>query len=88
MVTHFYDSSTDSVSTQDTRLNPARAMTDAQIPCLVWAEDALSFVHLVPTCLFALQLLVPDEHLEAASSAGCPTGEFGNPTLPGSSSNS
>jgi hypothetical protein len=42
---------------------------DAHIPCLVWAEDALSFVHFVPTCLFALQLLVPDEHVHAASSA-------------------
>ena len=59
MVTHFYDSSTDSVETQDVRLKPARAISDAHIPCLVWAEDALSFAHFVPTCLFALQLLVP-----------------------------
>lgn len=71
MVTHFCDSSTDSVETQDIRLKPARAiiLMDAHIPCLVWAEDALSFVHFVPTCLFALQLLVPDEHVHAASSA-------------------
>ena len=69
MVTHFYDSNTDSVETQDTRLRPARAISDAHIPCLVWAEDALSFAHFVPTGLFALQLLVPDEHVHDASSA-------------------
>jgi hypothetical protein len=66
---HFYDSSTDSAETQHIRLAPARAITGAGIPCLVWAEDALSFVHFVPTSLFSLQLLVPDEHLEAAASA-------------------
>jgi hypothetical protein len=66
MVTHLYDSSTDS---QDVRLKPARAISDAHIPCLVWAEDALSFAHSVPTCLFALQLLVPDEHVHDACSA-------------------
>jgi hypothetical protein len=69
MVTHFYDSSTDSVETQSIRLKPARAISDAYIPCVVWAEDALSFAHFVPTCLFALQLLVPDEHIQAACSA-------------------
>lgn len=69
MVTHFYDSSTDSVETQDVRLKPARAISDAHIPCLVWAEDALSFAHFVPTCLFALQLLVPDEYVHEACSA-------------------
>jgi len=65
MVTHFYDSSTESVETQDVRLKPARAISDGHIPCLVWAEDALSFVHFVPTCLFALQLL---EHVHDACS--------------------
>jgi hypothetical protein len=69
MVTHFYDSSSDSVETQDVRLKPARTISDAHIPCLVWAEDALSFAHSVPTCLFALQLLVPDEHIHEACSA-------------------
>jgi hypothetical protein len=66
---HFYDSSTDSAETQHIRLAPARAITHAGIPYLVWAEDALSFVHFVPTSLFSLQLLVPDEHLEDAASA-------------------
>src|ERR1700685_1133802 len=68
MVTHFYDSSADSGEIQDIRLKPARAISDAHIPCLVWAEDALSFAHSVPTCLFALQLLVPDGHVHEASS--------------------
>ena len=70
MVTHFYDSSTEGVETQHIRLKPARAITDENIPyVVVWAEDALSFAHTVPTSLFALQLLVPDEQIHAASSA-------------------
>ena len=69
MVTHFYDSCTESVETQCVRLKPARAISDAHIPCLVWAEDALSFAYFVPTCLFALQLLVSDEHVYEACSA-------------------
>lgn len=68
MVTHCYDSSTDSIEIQGVRLKPARAITNAGVPCLVWAEDALSFVHFVPTCLFSLQILVPDALLEAATS--------------------
>ena len=66
---HFYDSSTDSFETQKTRLQPASAISQAGIPCLVWAEDALSFVHFVPTSLFTLQLLVPDEAVEGAALA-------------------
>ncbi|THH09856.1 hypothetical protein EW146_g8556 [Bondarzewia mesenterica] len=58
---HYYNSSPFSATTMETRLKPARAITDACIPCLVWAEDALSFALFVPTELFALQLLVPDE---------------------------
>ena len=69
MVTYYYNKCTESVETQDTRLKPAQAISDASIPCVVWAEDALSFVHFVPTCLFDLQLLVPDEHVQAACSA-------------------
>jgi hypothetical protein len=69
MVTHFYDSSPDSLEIQNTRLKPARAIADENIPCLVWAEDALSFAHFVPTSLFALQLVVPDDFLDVSSSA-------------------
>ena len=53
----------------ETRLKPARAVTNAGIPCLVWAEDALSFALFVPTKLFALQLLIPDEDVERATRA-------------------
>ena len=59
----------ETIETQETRLKPAKAISDASIPCVVWAEDGLSFVHFVPTCLFDLQLIVPDEHVEAACSA-------------------
>jgi hypothetical protein len=70
MVTNFYDSSPENVETQHIRLKPARVIIDEHIPYIVvWAEDALSFAHTVPTSLFALQLLVPDEHVHAASSA-------------------
>jgi hypothetical protein len=64
---HYYDECPDSVETQMLRLGPATALTRANIPCLVWAEDALCFVHFVPTVLFALQLLVPDDKLQAAA---------------------
>ena len=66
MVTHFYESSTGSPDTQHIRLIPARAITDTQIPCLVWAP---SFAHYVPTAPFTLQMLVPDKELNAACSA-------------------
>lgn len=66
---HFYDECIESIATQCTRLAPALALTHAGIPCLVWAEDALSFVYFVLTSLFALQLLVPDEQLENAARA-------------------
>ncbi|KAI0314157.1 hypothetical protein OF83DRAFT_1064300 [Amylostereum chailletii] len=69
MVTHFYDTSPYSVHTMETRLKPARAVTDSAIPCLVWAEDALSFVQFVPTLFFDLHLLIPDEKIEQAARA-------------------
>lgn len=55
--------------TVETRLKPARAITHAGVPCLVWAEDALSFAHFVPTEMFALQLLIPDKDIERAAQA-------------------
>jgi hypothetical protein len=54
--------------TQLDRLRPARALLRDNIPCVVWAEDALSFVHCVPTSLSTLQLLVPDTELQSAAS--------------------
>ncbi|KAA1470927.1 hypothetical protein DENSPDRAFT_836858 [Dentipellis sp. KUC8613] len=54
---------------QELRLASALAITDAGIPCMVWAEDALAFIHLVPTALFCLQVIVPDDQLIAAATA-------------------
>ncbi|KAF8182648.1 hypothetical protein BJ912DRAFT_977402 [Pholiota molesta] len=65
----YYDSSPYVLETQQTRLKPALSLSDANIRCLVWAEDALAYIHFVPTGLFALQLIVADENLEAASTA-------------------
>ncbi|KAF8164858.1 hypothetical protein B0H34DRAFT_214870 [Crassisporium funariophilum] len=66
---HYYDSSTYGLETQQRRLRPALSLSDANIRCLVWAEDALAYIHFVPTGLFALQLIVADQNLEAASTA-------------------
>ncbi|KAJ6514928.1 hypothetical protein C8R47DRAFT_1089102 [Mycena vitilis] len=66
---HFYDECPHSIKGQILRLRPAAALTRANIPCLIWAEDALCFAHFVPTALFALQLVVPDDKIEAAAEA-------------------
>ncbi|KAF9817462.1 hypothetical protein IEO21_03419 [Rhodonia placenta] len=69
MGVHLYDSSTYSTEDELTRLRPALAIANANIPCLVWGEDALAFVHCVPTVLFQFHLIVPDDALEAACRA-------------------
>lgn len=48
------------------RLAPARCLLQAGIRSVVWSEDALAFVHHVPTGLFDLSLLVDDQNMEAA----------------------
>ncbi|KAJ7698893.1 hypothetical protein B0H17DRAFT_926974 [Mycena rosella] len=69
---HFYDQSPSWPSEQRGRLlEPPLAITKAGIPCVMWAEDALSIVHRVPTALFDLQLLVPDNQVPAAVKALC-----------------
>ncbi|KAJ3498030.1 hypothetical protein NLJ89_g10271 [Agrocybe chaxingu] len=50
------------------RLAPAVSLSKAGIPCVVWAADALAFIHLVPTGLSSLQLLIPDELVDKATS--------------------
>ncbi|KIM42644.1 hypothetical protein M413DRAFT_408577, partial [Hebeloma cylindrosporum] len=42
-------------------------LSNANIKCLVWGEDALAFIHFFPTILFGLHLVVADEDLEKAS---------------------
>ena len=54
---------------QHQRLVALRLLTSRSIPCILWAEDALNYVHSVPTMLFDQQVLVPDDLLESASSA-------------------
>lgn len=53
---------------QHERLVALRDLTSRGIPCILWGEDALNYVHKVPTFLFDQQILVPDELLEFASS--------------------
>ncbi|KAG5641933.1 hypothetical protein DXG03_003943 [Asterophora parasitica] len=50
------------------RLRPAVALADAGIPCVVWGEEALAWIHGVPTYTYqTLHLLVPLPHLHSAS---------------------
>ncbi|KAJ7678915.1 hypothetical protein DFH06DRAFT_501235 [Mycena polygramma] len=50
------------------RLHAATVLTESQIPCIVWGEEALRWIHRVPTFVFStLHLLVPDDQLECAS---------------------
>lgn len=69
MVVHHQDYSFHSDEAQHNRLEPARAVTQSGVPCMVWAEDALSFVHFVPTALFSLQLIVQDGNVDHAAEA-------------------
>lgn len=73
MAIHFYDESPSPPDEQLARFEPPIALQKAGIPCVVWAEDALSIVHRVPTVLFDQQLLVPGDCLEAAAHAICST---------------
>ena len=52
--------STESLHTQRIRLKPADVLAARDITSLVWAEDALSFVHSARTGLGELQLIVED----------------------------
>ncbi len=61
-----YDESPTHPSDIHSRLEPARALADAKISFVVWAEDALNFAHFVPTVLFMMQIIVPDEEIDAA----------------------
>ena len=50
------------------RLLPAAVLTQARIPCVVWGEEAFSWIHSVPTHIFyRLHFLVPENQLEKAS---------------------
>ncbi|KAJ7353321.1 hypothetical protein DFH08DRAFT_956390 [Mycena albidolilacea] len=66
-----YNHSPSNAAEQLARLGPAHAVVKYRILCVVFAEDALSIVHRVPTCLFDLQLLVPNAQLQDAVAAIC-----------------
>ncbi len=68
---HFFDKSPSWPSEQLARLRPPTVLLQAGIPCVVWAEDALSIVHRVPTVLFDTQLLVSDDDLHSAAQTIC-----------------
>lgn len=71
MGVHFYKTSPSGPDEQRARLGPPTALLKAGIPSVVWAEDALSVVHRVPTALLDQQLLVSDNRLEDAAQAIC-----------------
>ncbi|KAF4612224.1 hypothetical protein D9613_004233 [Agrocybe pediades] len=49
------------------RLLPARTLSEAGIPCMIYGEDALAFAHLVPTMQFGLHLVVADSNKDLAA---------------------
>ncbi|KIM43585.1 hypothetical protein M413DRAFT_25924 [Hebeloma cylindrosporum] len=61
-------SSPPSAKESTSRLLAAAVLTQAEIPCVVWGEEALAWIHRVPTLIFyTLHLLVPESQLEKAS---------------------
>ncbi|KAK7046780.1 hypothetical protein R3P38DRAFT_2607824 [Favolaschia claudopus] len=71
MGVHFYDTSPSGPSEQRGRLTCTLPLVKANIPCVVWGEDALSIVHFVPTCLFTQHLIVPDSQVANAAQLIC-----------------
>lgn len=63
----FYEYVPPPAAEQHARLVALRRLTARGIPCILWGEDALNYVHWVPTSLFDQQILVPDHLLESAS---------------------
>ena len=60
-------SSPPSAEETTTRLVAAAVLTQAEIPCVVWGEELLAWIHRVPTFIFyTLHLLVPESQLEKA----------------------
>ncbi|KAK0231011.1 hypothetical protein IW262DRAFT_1489292 [Armillaria fumosa] len=75
MVAHFFTESPSHPGEQKARLGPPPppSLIRAQIPFVVFAEDALSIVHRVPTTLHDQQLLVPDGRVDEAVKVLCNT---------------
>ena len=49
-----------------TRLKPACALSNTYNKSLIWREAALAYIHFIPTGLFNLHLVVPDQDLQRA----------------------
>ncbi|KAJ8693353.1 hypothetical protein PTI98_008356 [Pleurotus ostreatus] len=71
MAIHFYDESPSPLGEQLARLKASSLLVRAKIPFVVWGEDALSFVHRVPTELFDQHLLVQDDRVADAVAIVC-----------------
>ncbi|OSD01055.1 hypothetical protein PYCCODRAFT_1445969 [Trametes coccinea BRFM310] len=63
----FYDYRPPHPVEQHERLVALRLLTDNDIPCIPWAEDAICYVYRLPTALSDQQILVPDKLLETAA---------------------
>ncbi|KAJ3515595.1 hypothetical protein NLJ89_g1657 [Agrocybe chaxingu] len=63
---HFYNKPPVSAAEIHGRLGPARVLESSGIPFVIFGEDALAFVHFVPTVLFDLTILVPCDLVQAA----------------------
>lgn len=64
----FYDYKPPPPGEQHERLVALRQLVSRGVPCILWGEDALNYIHSVPTSLFDQQILVADDVLELASS--------------------
>lgn len=64
---HLYDSSPYSTESQAIHLKAACALSTAHIKSLVWGEDALAFIHFIPTNLTTLHLVIADQDVHLAS---------------------
>lgn len=72
MTIHYYESKSPSDAVEQiARLDAPIALSIAHIPSVIWAEDALSIVHRVPTVLFDQHILVPDDCVESATRTIC-----------------
>jgi len=63
----YYDQCPASLEVQTYRLAPAQVLSEAGIPCLIYGEDALCFVHFVLTHSFKYHLVVADTNQDRAS---------------------
>ncbi|KAF4613841.1 hypothetical protein D9613_008092 [Agrocybe pediades] len=69
-----YDECPFDVLWQESRLLAARKLSEADIPCMIYAEDALAHAHFVPTYQFGLHI-VPLSLLVHSTSSHIPADE-------------